>query len=434
MSAAHTVLGHSARSVTARTFQALQTRNYRYFFLGQTVSVTGSWLQTTAQAWLILELTHSPLVLGLLLTVEYLPSLLVQPLGGLAADRWSKRSLLLLTQSCFAVTALVLGVSVGLGRAGPAEVFAVVLLFGVINVVDGPARQAFVPEMVGSRQLANAVALNSLVFNGARVVGPALAGILIGTLGTALCFDLNALSYLAVIASLWLMRPAELHTPPRTAAGATVRTQIKEGLAYARRTPQVALVIVMMGLMSTFAYNLTLMITALAREGLHAQASGFGLLSASIGAGALAGAAGVAYASRASMRALLAGCAVFGLFLALAGLAPDLLSAMLLLALAGAGMIVYSATSNSVIQSFSPAPLRGRVMALYLWVFLGTTPLGSLLFGAVEQAWGSRASLLLAGASALLIALGGLVWWRRHGASAPGYSSSVGGREAVPTA
>ncbi|MGH7691158.1 MAG: MFS transporter [Candidatus Dormibacteria bacterium] len=405
----------SARALTSRTFGSLATRNFRLFFAGQLVSVTGTWLQSTAQAWLILELTHSPLMLGLLVTVQFLPNLLLQPLGGVVADRLSKREVLIATQSCFAAVAAVLGIATGLGAARTWEVFVVVAFFGLINVVDGPTRQAFVTEMVGPQRLPNAVALNSMVFNAARVVGPAVAGILIATVGTALCFDLNAVSYVAVILGLMLMRPQELHRStlgqvPHPGAWA----QLGEGLAYVRRTPQVALVIVLMAVVGTFSYNLTIMITTLARSGLHAGASGFGLLSAALGLGAVLGAVGVAYLSRPSFRALLLGCAVFGLFLLLAGQSPSLAPALLLLIGAGAGMIVYSATSNSVIQIYTPARLRGRVMALYLWVFLGVTPIGSLLFGFIEQAWGSRLSMAVAGLAALLSCAGAVLWWYQH--------------------
>ncbi|MGH7642756.1 MAG: MFS transporter [Candidatus Dormibacteria bacterium] len=427
----------TARGVTSRTFNALGNRNYRYFFSGQTVSVTGSWLQSTAQAWLILELTHSPLMLGLLLMVQFLPNLLLQPFGGVVADRWSKRQLLIATQSCFAVTAGILGVTDGLHLARVWEVFLLVAIFGVINVVDGPTRQAFVPEMVGRGRLPNAVALNSMVFNGARVVGPAIAGVLIATVGTAICFDLNAISYLAVIGALSLMRPQELHAAPRLKGGAgAALTQVREAVAYVRHTPEVKLVIVLMAIVGTFSYNITILITALARTGLHAGAGGFGLLSAALGAGALLGAVGVAYASRASIRALLIGCGVFGLFLALAGQVGGLASAMVLLALAGAGMIVYSAMSNSVVQTFTPGALRGRVMGLYLWVFLGSSPLGSLIFGGVEQVWGSRVAMALGGSAALLAALGGTWWWNRRARRREGYSVVVPPAEpiAAPTA
>lgn len=383
-------------------------------------------MQSTAQAWLILELTHSPLMLGILLMVQFLPNLLFQPFGGVVADRWPKRRLLMITQSCFAVTAATLGIVEALHAAKVWEVFVVVAIFGAINIVDGPARQAFVPEMVGKGRMPNAVALNSMVFNGSRVVGPAIAGALIATLGTAICFDLNAISYLAVIGGLLLMRSNELHPSPRQkGAAAGVFNQVKEAVSHARRTPEVALVIVMMAVVGTFSYNITILITALARTGLHSGAAGFGLLSAALGTGALLGAAGVAYASRASMPALLVGCCVFGFFLALAGQASSLALAMVLLALAGGGMIVYSSMSNSVVQTFTPGYLRGRVMALYLWVFLGSSPLGSLLFGVIEQAWGSRLAMALGGSVAVLVSVCGTWWWSRQRQRNQGYSSDV---------
>jgi MFS family permease len=405
----------SRRAVTSRTFDALGNRNYRFFFAGQTVSVTGSWLQATAQAWLILELTHSPLMLGLLLTVQYLPNLLLQPFGGVVGDRWPKRRVLILTQSCFAITAAVLGIIEGLHVAEVWEVFVVVAVFGVISVVDGPTRQAFVPEMVGKRRMSNAVALNSMVYNGARVIGPAIAGGLIATVGTAACFDLNAVSYLAAIGGLLLMRPGELHLNPRVVgAVAGILTEVGEAVAYVRRSREVVLVIILMAIVNIFSYNLTIMITALARTALHAGASGFGLLSASLGAGALVGALGVAYMSRASIGTLLIGCGFFGLCLALGGQVSGLTSAMALLALAGGGLTVYSAMSNSVVLTFTPGRLQSRVMSLYLWVFLGTTPLGSLFSGGVEQAWGSRVTMALGGSIAILAAAGGTWWWMRN--------------------
>ena len=407
-------MSRSPLAITQRTFQALSTRNYRLFFGGQLISVTGSWLQSTAQAWLILELTHSAFMLGLLVMVQFLPNLLLQPLGGVVADRFPKRRTLIGTQSSFALVAGILGVLVGLHQVQTWEVFLVVLAFGVINVVDGPTRQAFVPEMVGGDRLPNAVALNSTVFNSARVVGPAVGGILIATVGTALCFDLNAISYLAVIAALWLMRPQELHLTRRPRPTVGTLAQIREGAAFARRTPEVLLVILLMLVVGTFSYNLSVMIPALARNGLHVGATGFGLLSASLGVGALVGALGVAYTGRAAVRALLAGCAVFGIFLAAAGQMDGILPAMALLTVAGAGMIVYSAMSNSIIQLHTPSHLRGRVMALYLWVFMGTTPIGSPLTGLVEQAWGSRAAMAMAGLVALSTAVVGAALWARR--------------------
>lgn len=426
---------YSARGITGRTFQALSTRNYKYFFSGQLISVTGSWLQSTAQAWLILELTHSAFMLGLLVMVQFLPNLLLQPFGGVVADRFPKRTLLYFTQSSFAVVAGVLGITVGLGIVRVWEVFLVVALFGLINVVDGPTRQAFVPEMVGSDQLPNAVALNSTVFNAARVVGPAAGGILIATVGTALCFDLNAISYVAVLVALYLMHPEELQLVRRaTRQVAGTLGQIKEGARYAVRTPEVALVMVLMLVVGTFSYNFSVLIPALAKEGLHSGATTFGLLSAALGAGALLGALGVAYAGRATVPALLVGCAVFGSFLALAGQANSLVPAMLLLAVTGAGMIVYSAMSNSIIQLFTPAALRGRVMALYLWVFMGTTPIGSPLTGYFEQALGSRATMSIGGLVALATAIGGTIWWSRRAHRRGNYPAASPPFAEAPTA
>ncbi|HVD02973.1 MAG TPA: MFS transporter [Candidatus Dormibacteraeota bacterium] len=425
----------SARGVTARTFQALSTRNYRYFFSGQLVSVTGSWLQSTAQAWLILELTHSAFMLGLLVMVQFLPNLLLQPFGGVIADRFPKRTLLLFTQSSFALVAGVLGVTVGLGIVRVWEVFLVVAIFGLINVIDGPTRQAFIPEMVEEGQLPNAVALNSTVFNAARVVGPAVGGVLIATVGTALCFDLNAISYLAVLGALYLMHPEELHLLQRTTRRvAGTMAQIREGASYAMKTPEVALVMILMLMVGTFSYNFSVLIPALAKEGLHSGATTFGLLSASLGVGALLGALGVAYAGRAAVPALLAGCAVFGTFLALSGQAASLVPAMGLLTVTGAGMIVYSSMSNSIIQLYTPAALRGRVMALYLWVFMGTTPIGSPLTGMIEQAWGSRVALAISGFAALATAVGGTVWWSRRGHRHGNYAGSSGPLADAPTA
>ncbi len=426
---------YTAKGVTGRTFQALSTRNYRYFFTGQMISVTGSWLQSTAQAWLILELTRSAFMLGLLVMVQFLPNLLLQPFGGLVADRFPKRTLLYLTQGSFALVAAVLGITVGLGVVQVWEVFLVVALFGLINVVDGPTRQAFVPEMVGRDQLANAVALNSTVFNAARVVGPATAGILIATVGTALCFDLNAISYLAVLMALRLMHQDELHVLERAGrqvAGAMA--QIREGARYAVSTPEVALVMVMMLVVGTFSYNFSVLIPALAKEGLHSGATTFGVLSAALGVGALGGALGVAYAGRATVPALLAGCAVFGAFLALAGQAETLVPAVALLVVAGAGMIVYSAMSNSIIQLFTPAALRGRVMALYLWVFMGTTPIGSPIAGLIEQAWGSHAAMAIGGMSAVATAAGGTIWWVRRTRRSGSYPAASPPWADAPTA
>ncbi len=397
------------RDVGRRTFLALGTRNYRLFFAGQLVSVTGSWIQTTAQAWLILQLTHSPFMLGLLITVQFLPVSVAGPLGGVIADRFPKRTVLIATQSAFGLAAAVLAGLTWAGHPRPLLVFVIVFGFGIINVVDGPTRQAFVTEMVGREQLSNAVALNSLVFNSARVVGPAVAGVLVGTAGVAWCFALNAVSYGAVIVGLWLIRSDLLHRPARGAAtpAGTLR-QLREALAYVRRTPDLALAIGLVAVVSTFTLNFSIFLPALARQTLRVGATGFGLLSAALGVGALAAALVVAYRGRADWRGLLGGCTALGVFMLLAGLAPDLPLAMLFLALAGAGMIAYTSMTNTLIQLRTPAHLRGRVMGLYLWIFLGTAPIGSLATGAIEQAGGAPLGMTIGGLLAVGTSVAGI--------------------------
>ncbi|HUY60650.1 MAG TPA: MFS transporter [Candidatus Dormibacteraeota bacterium] len=419
-------MSQSVRAVTGRTFRALGTRNYRLFFAGQTVSVTGTWLQSTAQAWLILQLTHSPLMLGLLVTVQFLPVTVAGLAGGVIADRFPRRRLLIGTQSAFALAAAVLAGLTWAGVTQPAEVFLVVFVFGAINVVDGPARQAFVTELVGPAQLPNAVALNSLVFNGARVVGPALAGILIALVGVPVCFGLNAVSYLAVIAGLWLVRPSELHRTRRPAGRPRgAMRELREGLAFVWHTPEIGLAIGLMAVVATLALNFSIFLPTLARSTLHAGAGGFGLLSAALGVGALAAALGVAYLGRASWPWLLGGCAVLGGFLVAAGQAHSLALAMLLLMGAGVGMITYTSMTNSLIQLRTPAHLRGRVMSIYLWIFLGTAPLGGLGVGAIEQVGGAPAGMALGGVAALLAAgVGAVALWRWAPAN---YGRSRGG-------
>ncbi|HUY96883.1 MAG TPA: MFS transporter [Verrucomicrobiae bacterium] len=403
------------RDVGQRTFLALGTYNYRLFFAGQLVSVTGSWMQTTAQAWLILQLTHSPFMLGLLITVQFLPVSVAGPLGGIVADRLPKRTVLIGTQSAFAVAAAVLAGLTWAGHPHPMLIFVIVFAFGVINVVDGPTRQAFVTEMVGRPQLSNAVALNSLVFNSARVVGPAVAGVLIGTTGVAWCFTLNAASYLAVIVGIWLIRSDQLHRPvPARPTPSGALRQLREALVYVRQTPDLGLAIGLAAVVSTFTLNFSIFLPALARETLKVGATGYGLLSAALGVGALAAALAVAYRGRADWRGLLTGCATLGVFMVLAGRAPTLPLAMICLALTGAGMITYTAMTNSLIQLRTPAHLRGRVMGLYLWIFLGTAPIGSLATGAVEQAGGAPLGMAVGGLLAVGTALAGVLLLARR--------------------
>lgn len=405
----------SLQRVAARTFQALATRNYRVFFAGQQAVGIGNWMQSTAQAWLILRLTHSVFMLGLLVMVQYLPNMLLQPLGGVIADRLPKRTVLLTTQTGFALVTGAFGVSIGLGEVRVWELFVVVLVVGMISVIDYPSRYAFIVELVGLDHLPNAVGLNSGTYNATSMVGPVIAGVLIASGGTGVCFDLNALSYLVMVAALLLIRPQELHAVERgrQRLGGAI-AELREGASYAIRSPEVLLVVVLMLVVTICSYNFSVLIPALARDQLHSGATTFGLLLACVGVGSVAGALGVAYLGRATVRVLLLGCGAFGACLALCGQATTLVPAICLLIVTGFSLTLYTALSTSVIQLGAPAHLRGRVLSVYLWVFIGATPIGALVSGLAEQAWGSRVTMTLAGVVAVASAIVASIWWARH--------------------
>ena len=392
----------SAASASARTFRSLRRHhNYRLYFGGQLISVTGSWVQNTAQAWLIVELTHSPLALGALVLFQYLPYSALGLLGGPVVDRFSKRGTIVLTQSAFMLSAAVLAVLAFAHAATVWEVYALAVFSGTVQVVDTPARQAFVFEMVGRRELPNAVALNSSMFNAARAVGPALAGTLIAAVGVGLCFALNAASYVAVIVSLLLMRRAELH-PTGGGEGDGVLRSVAEGLRWTLRTPAAWLTMGLLLVVTTFAINFSVLLPALASQTLDAGPVTFGIITACFGIGALGGALFSAAQPRPTWPLLLGGGGAFALLLLL--LAPlhtvALCGAGLLLL--GAAFTVYTSMSNSTVQLAAPDPLRGRAMAVYFYVFNGTAPLGGLLTGWLAQVGGTRLAFLVAGGMSLL--------------------------------
>src|SRR5207248_4939744 len=291
----------SPRPALARTFRALRNPNYRLYWLGQLVSLTGTWMQRIAQSWLVLQLTHSPLALGTVTTVQFTPILLFSLFGGVLADRAPKRRLLVCTQTVMALQALAFAVLIASGQIRLFEVYILAAVLGVANALDNPTRQAFVVELVGKEDLPNAVALNSTLFNTSRIAGPAVGGVLIATIGLAGCFYLNALSFLAVIGGLLLMDPARFFAGRPSRRGNVAR-QIGEGLRYAVTTPDIALVVLLMGVLGTFGYNFTVVLPLLARDVLHSGAAGFGALTAAMGLGSLAAALGVAYHGRATRR------------------------------------------------------------------------------------------------------------------------------------
>lgn len=398
-----------------RTFRALRVRNYRLFWFGQLVSQTGTWMQTVGQAWLVLQISDSPLALGAVTMLQFLPILLFTLFGGVLADRLPKRRVLIVTQSLAGSVALAMGLLVSAGLIQIWQVYLLAFSFGAITALDNPTRQAFVVEMVGREDLPNAVALNSSLFNGARTVGPALAGLVIAFIRVEGCFYLNVASYLAALTALLLMWPAEFFSVPRLRGAASLFGRLAEGLRYSRRTPAVLAIMLLVGFIGTFGYNFSVVLPLLGRYVLRTDGVGFGLLNSSLGAGSLLAALGLAYLGRARRPVVFAGATAFSLLLALVGLSPWLpLTLVLLLALGMAG-IVFSATAQTLLQLLAPDDLRGRVSSLYFLLFAGSTPIGAFCIGTLAERWTIQGAVLAA-ASLCLLGVGlGLLYDRRHG-------------------
>jgi MFS family permease len=407
--------GGAPRSLVAglgRGFRALEMRNYRLYWFGQLISQTGSWMQTTAQAWLVLQLTRSPLALGLVTTLQFLPIMLLSLFGGVLSDRVPKHRLVLITQIASLIQASVFGTLVAVGAIQLWHVYVLAAIQGIIVAIDNPARQAFAVELVGREHLANAVALNSLLFNGARIVGPALAGLIIAKIDIAPTLLLNAASFVAVIAGLLMMDPAAFSSTPPASTGRAGRRLI-EGLAYVWNTPSVMLIMIVVAAIGTFGYNFSVVLPLLAGFVLHTDATGFGGLSAFLGLGSLIGALATAYASQITLRRLIVGASCFGILLGGVALSTNfLLSAALLIALGFAG-IMFSTSANTLLQLTVPDTLRGRVMGLYMLLFAGSTPIGGLLIGSLSNVIGVSQTLLLCALLCLLGVGGALIYrWR----------------------
>ena len=388
---------------TRRTFRSLAVRNYRLFFAGQLISVSGTWMQQVAQSWLVLTLTGSGLDLGVTVALQFLPILLFGMWGGVIADRFDKRRTLLAAQAAAGVLALSLWALVATGTVQLWMVYVLAFLLGVVQMVDMPTRQAFVTEMVGPVEVPNAVGLNSAMFNAGRLLGPAAAGVVISTAGVAPAFLVNAASYLAVMAALWAMRPEELHREP--VATGRRPGQIREGLRHVWRTPQLRSPLLLVAVVGTFGFNFQVLLPLLARDTLGGGARLYGALTAVMGLGSVVGAL-VAAGRERPTRALLVGSAVaFGALTLVAAAAPSALTVSAVLLAVGVSMMLFLATANATLQLNSPPAVRGRVMAVYGLVFLGSTPVGGPLLGAVAGEWGARAGLAVSGAASLAVAL-----------------------------
>ena len=390
--------------------RAFRHRDFRLFFSGQLISLVGTWMQSVAQSWLVLELTNSPFRLGLVSALQFAPMLVLSFFAGALADRLRKRRLVLTSQSVLFAQALALALLVHLGHVQYWHVAVLALVYGIANTVDMPTRQAFIVEMVGRDDLMNAIALNSAMFNAARVVGPALAGIAIARWGTAVAFYLNAASFVPVIIALVAIRA---EGKPRRASGRSMADEIREGVRFALRTPRVTLTMAMVLAVSGFLFNYNVLIPLYVRDVLGQGAQAFGLIMATLGIGAVTGAVMLAVLGR--ERPPVAALATPALVqaastAALAAVHREALAVPLLFVMGFCG-ILFMASANSTVQLTVPDELRGRVMSLHTLMFAGITPFGAFLMGSIAQAGGVKAALLVSGGGGVISIVALLVWW-----------------------
>ena len=405
------------RAVGARTFRSLRIRNYRLFWIGQLVSVTGTWMQTVAQSWLVLSLTGSGVDLGITVALQFLPMLLFGLWGGLLADRSDKRKLLIGTQVAGGLLALVLYVLVATDAVELWMVYVMAFLLGVVTMIDMPTRQSFVIEMVGPDEVPNAVGLNSAMFNTGRILGPAAAGLSISALGIAPSFLANALSYLAVIAALLAMRPDELFRRQPTERR---RGEVRAGLRYVWTDPTLRSTLLLVAVLGMFGFNFIVVLPLLARFTFAGGAGLYSLFTALMSLGSLMGALVAASRARPTRRLLIGSGVAFGVLLLATAAAPTVWLTCVLLVAVGMAVMLFLATANTTLQLNSDPAMRGRVMALYGLLFLGSTPIGGPLLGWISEAWGPRVGLAIGGALSLAaaVAVASRVRVRRRSAAA----------------
>jgi MFS family permease len=378
-----------------RGFQSLRVRNYRLFWTGQVISLTGSWMQTTAQAWLVLKLTgDSPFALGTVITLQFLPVMVFALFGGVLADRLPRRKSLVMTQSLLTVQAAIFGTLVATGVIKLWHVYVLAVIQGLITAIDNPLRQAFLFEMVGKEDLVNAIGLNSMSFQGARIFGPALAGVVIKVIGIAPTLILNAISFIPVIWALLSMDAKAFFSSSARSAG-SIFTNLKEGLSFARRTPAILSVLIIAAFIGTFGFNFVVIVPLVADKVLMTDSAGFGLLSAAMGIGALIAALSTAYARKIVFRRLLISGALFGVFLGVLSFSHVFGLSMMLFVATGLTGIMYGTTVNSLLQLNTPEQLRGRVLSINVLLTQGSTPIGGFFLGSIAEVSGVTVALLI---------------------------------------
>jgi len=401
----------------SRATSAFRHRNYRLFFGGQAISLVGTWMQQVAQGWLVLQVSGGdPLWLGVVAAAQFVPVMVLGLFAGVLADSLPKRQTLLAVQVVMMTLAVILAVLTATGLINVWIIVLLAILLGCASAVDMPVRQSFAIEMVGPRDVGNAVSINSAMFNGARVIGPAIAGLTIGAFGIALAFAINAASFLAVIVALSMMRDEELHTPrllPRPRSISDVLENLVEGLRYVRQTPIVLMAVTVVGLVATFGMNFSVIVPPLAQDILDSDATGFGFLMTASGLGALVAAVWLVAAGKPRPSRIAAGALVLGLASIVLAASTSFPISLLLMVPIGAGGIVMAATANATIQLNVPDGLRGRVMSVYTTVFAASVPIGGLAAGALASTVGVLETVLIGGVLSLATGIGAFVWWRR---------------------
>lgn len=395
----------------ARTFSSLKTRNYRYYFFGQSLSLIGTWMQSITQSWLVYSWTHSGVQVGLIVALQTLPILLLGPIGGTLADRFGKYHMLFYTQALAGLQALTLAVLTLTGNLQLWELYSMAVVLGLINMVDNPTRQTFIVEMVGRDQLPNAVTLNSVMVNVARAIGPAVAGILIATVGSGWCFLVNSVSFAFVLASLKAMHQDELSPAPRTTQ---LKGQIREGFRYVGSTPVLRDALIMMALIGCLTYEFQTSLPLIAGNTFHGTSTTYGYLTACMGGGAVIGGLIAAGRKAGGMPRLVRTAAAFGVAVLAAALAPTLIAEGILLLFVGAGSVTFLALGNSTLQLEAEPAMRGRVMSLWSVAFLGSTPIGGPIVGFIGGSFGARYALGVGALAAILAALFGRHALRRR--------------------
>ncbi len=410
-------LSPEAPQLLGGTFRALRNRNYRLFYFGQTISLSGTWMQTIAQAWLVLQLTDSKVALGTVTMLQFLPITIFVLFAGVIADRVPKRNFILATQALAMSQALVLASLVWSGHIELWHVYVLALVLGLANAFEQPTRQAFVVEMVGKEDLMNAVALNSGMFNGARLIGPAIGGFVIATVGVKAAFLLNGISFIPVIAGLLMMDMTTLYATDRRrnpSGKINPLGELREGLAYALRTPPAMLIVILVAIIGTFGYNFTVMLPLLDRYVLHRGSVGLGFMTAAVGLGALVSALLLARREQSTRYTLFAGGAAFSVLLGAVALSEWFFVTLLFLLLLGVANTAFAATANTSLQLATPDHLRGRVMALYMLLFAGSTPIGGYLTGLMAEHLGVQTAVGIESALCVVGVGAGLLYYFSH--------------------